>query len=287
MTISTLRFVAITLLLTGTIGSIAAEQGDKEARILSDRWYVSIGGAGDSFDTTAAFGIGGIVGSVIRAEDQLNLESNQANLRFNGIYAFNPKHQIDFTLTDSSRDGLTTIDEEIVIGDPPDGITFQVGADIATQFDSQSLKVFYKYSFVNNGKTQAGIGAGLSLFDYVFEFEGMALVDDGSGDPPVQEFARASEDILAPIPSFLIFIHHAFNPRFIFRITAGFFDIDIGDFSGRLIETRATLEYFVTKRISLGGGVEGSDIEFRDSGDDPWNVAVNTSSVIYYVGLAF
>jgi hypothetical protein len=287
MNTSVVKYVAVLLLLTGAIGTVAAQQQQvQESRILSDKWYLSVGGSATEFTTQGAIGFGSVVGTFIRLEDDLDLESDRQHLRVNGIYAFNPRHQIDFTFGDTARDGVVTIDEEITIGDDGEEIVYQIGADIATEFDSTALKVFYKYSFINNGKTQAGVGLGLSVWDYGLDLEGQALVDDGTGGQ-VEEFRRVSESIVAPIPSFLLFIHHAFTPKLIFRTTAGFFDLDVGDIEGGLLETRLTLDYFFNKTIGLGGGFEGSDIDFTDTGGDPLFINVNQHSVILYLGFAF
>ena len=276
------RFVAAMLLLVCTVGPVVADQQSQESRILSDKWYFSAGTSLTSFSTEASIGFGTVLGSFIRIEDDLNLEDDQTSFRFNGIYAFNPKHSIDFTVTDYSRDGEIEIDEEIVIGEDGDETVFAVGALVATEFDSRNFKVFYKYSFVNTGRSQAGIGAGLSFFDYKFGFEGVASVNDETA-----EFTRVDESIVAPIPSFLMFIHHAIKPKLIFRMTAGFFDLDVDDFKGRLIETRFTLDYFITKRFAVGGGAEGSTIDFKDSGEDPLTIEVSTRGLIFYVAGVF
>lgn len=286
MRVSLIELGSIMLILGATAGPLAAQQQDQESRIITDKWYVSLGTSLTDFTTEAMFGFGSVLGTYVRVEDDLGLDDEERHIRFNGVYAFNRKQAIDFTLGDTSREGAVTIDEEISIGEDGDEIRFQIGADVATRFDASALKVFYKYSFVNTGRTQAGIGAGLSVFDYSLELNGVALVDDGQGGQ-VEELARVSEDVLAPIPSFLLFIHHAFYPKLVFRATAGFFDISVDDFEGGLIETRLTIDYFFNKTIALGAGLEGSDIDFRDRGDDPLSIIVKETSAIFYLGLAF
>ena len=153
---------------------------------------------------------------------------------------------------------------------------------MATEFDSTNLKLFYKYSFVNTGKSQAGIGAGLSLFDYRFGFDGVARLGNGT-----TAFTRVDESILAPIPSALMFINHAITPKLIFRTTAGYFDLEIDDIEGSLLETRLTLDYFIAKWFAVGLGVEGSTIDFKDRGKNPLTVEVENRGLIFYLAGTF
>jgi hypothetical protein len=280
MKVSAMRFAALVLCLIGVAGSTNATE--HESRILTDRWYFSLGTSASSFSTEASIGFGSVVGSFIRLEDDLALEDDSDSFRFNGIFAIKPKHAIDLSFTDFSRDGRIVIDKSFTIGDDGDEVVFEVGADVATSFDSTNVKLFYKYSFVNTGKTQAGIGAGLSLFDYTFRFDGEAT--QGSG---MFQITRVDESILAPIPSFLMFINHAFTPKLILRMHAGYFDLDIDDIEGSLLETRITLDYFIIKWFALGFGAEGSTIDFKDRSEDPLTIEVQNRSWIFYVAGAF
>lgn len=282
---SALVVMAVT---AAAIGSMAADQ-PYDGRIVSDRWYVSLGTSVTDFSTEAQIGLGSTLGTLIRIEDDLGLDDNKSVLRVNGFYNFNEKHSIDVKAARVSRASTSLLDEEFTIADPEDGelVTFLVGAEIDTAFKTDSVKLFYRYSFVNDGRTQAGIGAGLSVFDYRIELEGDAMVDDGSGNPVFVSDERVDESILAPVPSFLLFIDHAIKPPLVLRVQASFLDLDIGDIDGRLIETRFTLNYFFTRHFSLGLGIEGSDIDYRDRGGDPLLISVRESSLIAYVATAF
>ncbi len=282
MRLDRIRFAAAAFLLVGTSGTASSDPPEYEGRILTDTWYVSAGGSLATFGTEVSIGFGTVVGSFIRIEDDLNLDDDQKSFRLNGRYAFNPRHAIDLTVTDFSRDGETMIDEEIVIGEEGDEVVFEIGANVATSLDSRNLKVIYEHSFVNTGRTQAGIGAGLSFFGYKFSLDGIARVNDGEN-----ELTRVDEDIIAPIPSYVMFLHHAITPKLIFRTTGGYFNLRVDDYDGRLFETRFTLDYFITRQFALGGGVEGSDLEFRIHGDDPLTVQADTQSLIFYVARVF
>ncbi len=283
---SSLGFIAAALVLVGLTGPVVAQE-QFDARLVTDKWYISLGTSLTKFNTQAQIGLGSVLGSFIRLEDDLDLDDDQSVVRVNGFYAFNPKHAIDFTFGSASRKSTHTIEEEFTIADPDDGelVTFMIGADVQTEFDADSTKIFYKYAFQNTGRLRAGIGAGLSVFDYRMDFSGDGEVDDGSGSISFKS-TTVSETILAPIPSLMLFIDFALTKRMILRTHAGFFRVDVGDIEGRLIETRFTLDYFFTQHIGIGLGFEGSDIDFKDQ-EEKLFVNVSQSNIVFYLGAVF
>ena len=264
---------------------MAQEQFD--APLVTDKWYISLGTSLTKFNTQAQIGLGSVLGSFIRLEDDLNLDDDQSVFRLNGFYAFNRKHVIDFTFGSTSRKSTSTIEEEFTIADPDDGelVTFMIGAEVRTEFDAHGTKIFYKYAFQNTGRLRAGIGAGLSIFDYHVDFSGDGEIDNGSGSISF-ESTTVSENILAPIPSLMLFIDFGLTKRMILRAHAGFFRVAIDDIDGRLIETRFTLDYFFTQHIGIGLGLEGSDIDFKDQ-EEKLFVSVSQSNVVLYLGAVF
>ena len=284
---STLGLIVVAIVLVGPVDPLMAEK-QFDGRLITDKWYVSLGTSSSSFNTEGQIGLGSVLGTFIRLEDDLELDDNQSVFRINGFYAFNRKHVIDFTFGSVSRQETSTIDKQFTIANPDDGelVTFLIGAQIQTAFQSDSAKIFYKYAFQNTGRLRAGIGAGLSVFDYKLEFTGDGEVDDGSGSIVFKSTA-VSEHLLAPIPSMMLFVDYALTQRLILRTHAGFFRLDLDDIEGRLIETRLTLDYFFAKHFGVGLGLEGSDISYRERDDKPIFVDVSQSSIVLYVGVAF
>ena len=276
--------IAMALFLAGSVGILAEplEGQEYESRILSDRFYGNLGGFIVDLNTTAAVGSGTLLGTIIQLENTLGVEADQGTLQHEGFWRFKRKHAIDWGYLVINRDGKTSIDEEITIGDPP--VTFAVGADIATTFDMSLFKFDYRYSFVNNGKTDAGFVGGLSFFKFDLSLFGEITVD-----PARQTTERGGTDqaILAPVPNLGIYIDFAIKPKVILRTRAQFFDLDFGDFSGRFVDTRFTVDYFFTKHISVGGGFATTDINASKSGDDPWRIDYQYSGILLYFGGAF
>jgi hypothetical protein len=257
----------------------AAQAGDGLPwRIVGDRWYVSAGGFLVDFNTEASVGLAGGLGSLIRVEDDLGVDENKSTFRVDARYRFRPNHTLEFGLFLLDRTGSSAISETIEFQD----LVFDVGAAIASRFETDLYGAAYRYSFINDGRTEAGLLGGLSIYRFRFGVEGQARVGGQTA-----EFEEAADEILAPIPVVGIFVDHAFSPKFVMRSGASFFRISIGDFSGRLVETRLAFDYFFWKKVSVGTGIASSSVDVQTTGDDAFAVSYFQTGLLFNAGIAF
>jgi len=291
MTIRTALALAgvVALAATATFPVLADDETDSRppARILSDRWGIGVGGILADFDTSAVVSAGTVVGGVIRLESDLGLEDDKSTFRIDGFYRFNPRHSLVGSYFGLSRDGSSILDARIEFMDE-DGetVVFDVGADVETEFGTRNFKVTYRYSFVNDGRTEAGFTAGFSTYKFDLKIAGDATVDDGTGGEDIV-FDEASQDILAPVPGIGLFVTYAFRPNLVLRMYAEFVDLQISGYSGRVVDTAVTLDYFVSRHVGIGIGTNVVDIDVSRSGDLPFNVRYKQSSATWYVGFVF
>ena len=90
-----------------------------------------------------------------------------------------------------------------------------------------------------------------------------------------------------PVPAFGMFISYAIKPKLIFKGDAEFFNLETGDFEGRLVDTKFTLDYFFSQHVGVGGGISTTDLRFNDVGDDPFGVNYRYTGLLVYLSLAF
>jgi len=276
-----LTVVAMAIVAMALIPAAEALEGqDHDAQILSNKLYLTIGGYAADFRTDATIGSGSFFGTRISLEDDLEVDDGNSDFRFTGLWRFKRKHAINFEYVAFKRSGFTFIDEEITFGDPPQ--TFAIGADVASTFDTQVINLDYHYSFFNNGKVNTGFAVGLSVFEFDISLAGTVTVDDGGG--PTTEFGETATDILAPIPTIGFFTDYAITPRLIFRMQAGFLDLSVGDYEGRVISTTLVFDWFFTKHVSIGGGFASTDIRVASLGESPWRVEYRYGGFLLYIG---
>ena len=281
--------IAIFLLALVPSSTQAAWNDDQEheSRILSDRWNVWLGGFLPDFKTTIAYGSRGVLGTVIRLEDTLGLEEDLQTGRVGAFYRFRKKRAILFDYVTLRRDATRVLDREITIGDDEDEVTYALGAIIDSKFNNDIFTVTYRHSFINNGKTEAGFTAGLSAFDFDIGLRGTGSVDNGVDPPEVRE-AEAGDTILIPVPAFGMYIIHAFSPKWILRMNAGFLSLDIGDIEGRYLTTSVTVDYIITKHFGLGGGFTRQDVNVSNTGgDNPYLIEYRVGGPTLYFSLVF
>jgi hypothetical protein len=253
-----------------------------ERRVISDKWVLQLGSYLSDFRTDASVGSGGLIGSFIRFEDDLNVDDAKSFGRIDGFYRFNRKHAIGFGYWATNRRGRVEIDEQIEFQD----FVFDVGASVGSEFDTRWVQAGWRYALLRTDKGEAGFAAGLSVYEFNLGLDGVATVDDGV-NPPITEFVEARKDLVAPLPTVGFFLHFAFTPKLVFRTQAGFLDVSVQDYEGRVVDTSLLVDYFFTKNFGLGIGVSGTDIDVRRDVDDPFAVRYRQSGLLARIALAF
>ncbi|MCP3980078.1 MAG: hypothetical protein GY716_12300 [bacterium] len=268
--------LALVVLLSLSPPSRAAS--DAQPRYLDDKFIISIGGFLTDFKTDASVGAGGVFGTSLRLEDELGVDSDQSVFRTDGLYRFNERHSLGFGYWSLNRDGLTEIDETIEF----DGNVYELGAEIATVFDTDWVRVDWRYSLVRSERGEAGFSAGLSIYDFQVGLAGEATLGGGG-----TEFIRAEEELLAPVPTIGLFIHYAIKPKLLLHFEAEYLDLELGDLEGTVTDTSVSIEWYFTEHFGAGIGSSTTDIEVTDAGDDPFSVDYRQSGLNWYLIFAF
>jgi hypothetical protein len=278
-------FIACVLTLSVTAAGMSlAEDGreEKEYRGLNERFRVGIGTLYADFRTDAAIGVGSVLGTLIRVEDDLGLDDDDKTFGIEGRYRFNERHAIGFAGYDLSRTGFSIIDEEIEF----DGNTFAVGAEVATEFDNAVARLDWRYTPIHTNRANAGFVVGLSTYDFRVALEGIATFDDGSGGEQT-EFTRVEEDLLAPIPTLGMIINYGITPSLMFRAKAEWLNLDVGDLEGKVTGTAIGVEWNFHRHVGVGLSATSFQVELRDTGDDPYLLDFEQSGFLIYATGAF
>lgn len=262
-------------------GPVLAAAGS-ENRVISDRWLVWTGSYLPDFKTDAAVGSGMVVGTTIRAEDELGLDDNASMFRGEGMYRFNSRHAIGFGFWTFNRRGDVMIDRRIEF----DGHVFDLGARLESDLDTEWIRADWRYSFFRSERGETGVSLGLSTYGIEMKVAGEATVDDGMGGTFLSG-ERAEQKILAPVPTFGMYVNFAVTPTVIFRAYVNFLDLDGGDYEGRLTESAFLFEWYPSTHVGVGGGLSGSEIDFKNTGDDPYSFEYDLSGFLVYVTFAW
>ena len=166
---------ALTVLpaLIGAFGTPTHAQGanlaeKKPARLMTTKWNVGLGGIAATFNTSAALSAK-IVGTRLRLETDLGLERDDSSPRVEAFYRVSKKGRVGFSVVDFSRSGEGSAEVDFSLGEE---IEVRAGAQVNTTLDTTYAKLDYKYAFVNDGRTEAGVSGGLSYVDLALDITG-------------------------------------------------------------------------------------------------------------------
>jgi hypothetical protein len=256
--------------------------GLEPARVLSDDWHFELGGLWSDFDSTLQVSRGRVLGTSLNLEDDLGLTSDTATWYVNGFWRISGPHSVGFVYTAFNRDGSNKLDEAITVGD----IVYDADARVKSSLDFDFLELYYHWSAINNGKTEAGFSFGLSTYNIKASLSGEGTVNE-DGEPTFRKNATETEDLLAPIPVVGLFINYAFTPNLILMANANFFRIDVNDVSGKVILSQASLDWYFTRNFGVGASIFGDYVQAKVSGGTDWNVSLNQSGFGAHASFVF
>jgi hypothetical protein len=239
----------------------------RPARVLSDTWHFELGGLWASFNSSFQLSRGDVLGAALNLEDDLNLSSDTTTWNVNGFWRFGSASSLGFVYTSFDRDGGNNLDRTITVGDT----VFEADARIETESKLDFLQLYYRWSAINSGKTEAGFSFGLSTYKISASIAGEGTVTEG-GESTFRRRAAEGEDIVAPIPVVGLFLNYAFTPNLILMADANFFRIDVSGVSGNVISSQAKLDYYFTKNFGAGVSIFGNYIRAEVTGDTDWNL---------------
>lgn len=265
--------LAAALTAAGTGTAVADYDSSRDARVIKDKWVMSIGGYLVDFDTTAAVGSGTVIGTVVRLEDQLNLDSNKTFVRGDGFVRFNPRHAIGFGFWSLNRSGQNMLNQDITW----DGIDYPLNAVLDSSFDVSWLRVDWRYSFLRSERGEAGFNAGFSTYDFSASLEGMGSINGGT-----PATFKGEESITLPVPTFGIFVNFAITPNVLFKSWFTWLDLSVGDFDGQVSDVSILFEYYFSEHVGIGGGSARTNIEYKSTGNDPVSIDYKQSGFLGY-----
>jgi hypothetical protein len=192
------------------------------------------------------------LGTVIDAEDDLGLDSSDTVARLDAYYRFNPRHRIDFSIFDLSRDATATIDESIQFGDE----IFDINSTISSEYDLRIYKVAYTYSFLMRDNGYLGVTAGL----YVLSTD-ISLTESNTGQ-------FEADDLTAPLPVIGLRGSYQLTPRLMLRSSAELFTIEFDDVDGSLVDFYVGLDYHFHDNFAVGLGYNNVSLDVDADGSD-------------------
>ena len=173
----------LAMILMGCWLAPAAEAQDETWK--KDRFFVSAGMYRPNMDTRIRVDDAntGISGTLLNLEKDLDLQDRKTQLTVDAHFRFAKRHAIEFEYVQLRRRDETSVGFVINYDDK----VIDISEDILTTFETEVGRLAYRFSFLNNERTELSAALGLHVTDLR---AGLNVVGED------EEF----NDVTAPLP---------------------------------------------------------------------------------------
>lgn len=214
------------------------------AAAANDPWdspfTLQLGAFSAKADTTVRLDseIGGGIGTSVSFEGDLGIADSKTVPQFDFLWRINPRHAIEGSYISLERSGTRTLSGQINWGE----VSFPVSTAVDSSFDTDTLRVAYRWSPINNNGNELALLLGLhyTKMKASITSSGGVLADEASVDYPLPTIgARASARI-------------ADN----WRVTGfgQFLKLKIDEYDGELVNLGVALEWAFSRSAFAGLG---------------------------------
>ena len=229
-----------------------SDESSVTSSLFDSKYTLAVGGFFPRVDS--AFTLSGPRGggTEIDAEDDLGLDSGTTSGWASFKWRFKPRHQLQVEWFQLNRKGSRTAGRSLTINDT----TIGVGASLESKIDLNLGRVTYGYSIIRKSKFDLSllVGAHVATAKATVTAAGNVSVNG----VPLAGGSRteSSSTYTFPLPHLGGSMSYEFSPRLAGNLTVLAFALDLGDYSGSLLEVNAIMAYQLSKHFGLGGGLK-------------------------------
>lgn len=183
----------------------------------------------------------------------LGVDDTETNFYFGARWRFTERWRLTFNYFGLDIDSSVRKDfDELDFGD----IQASGFLGVDTTFKTDFYVAQVGYSLLKNERAELGIGAGFHVVNFDTKLKVSGGINNASGS--VQS---DSVDLTAPLPNILGYGAYAITPKLSLEGGVGWFGLDYGDYSGKLVTLAANLEYRLTDHFGVGVGYNYVDMD--------------------------
>jgi hypothetical protein len=217
---------------------------------LNPRFYAGVGLFFPEVTTSLRVDSESGIGTDLSLEDDFKFDNRVTVFEVQAMVRGKRRSQFLLGFTRIYRNNEFLIDESFQFQDT----VFEVGARADLQFDMDYYAFTWRYFIFEENRWNAGFSLGLRLAYFA------AGIDATFNE---RAYARKS-DVYAPAP--MIGIHGAgyLTDRLLARYNLDFCQVSISGIDINVLETRASLEYFIHRNIGIGGAYSTHNYTVRE-----------------------
>lgn len=267
------------MLATYFASSVAAQESDSSKKFhpfLTDTFHIGLGVYGADKKVELDVGGGPGIEEKIDSSDSQSTGLLDFRWRFTENWSFWGQY---WSLNSEASKVLNSNIEW-------NGYTYPAGGTgIRAGVDTSIARLFFGRSFFKKPNSEFGIGAGIHLLKIDAFIEGRATWTDPGGT--MQDSFR-HEDVATtlPLPNLGAWYAYSWSPKWIVTARLDWFDIEIGKYSGRLLNSEVAVNYQFAKYAGIGLGVNGFSIK-ADVTESGWTGGFESTQLGPRLALSF
>jgi len=213
------------------------------AQRMNDNWVFQVGAYFPRVNSELQ--VNGPIGDGTEIDFERDLGFDQRSTLVSGFAEWRPGDDWVFNVEyyALNRSSTKSLDREIIVGET----TYPVSATVTSGFDSDIFRFTIGNRLIQREKWEIGAAIGLHGTDFSTFIEGEAAVGEQSG-----QFQSEARSVFAPLPTVGLFLNAAPAARVNVAARFDWLSLSIDDYSGRLINTQASVAYSVQKNFDVG-----------------------------------
>jgi hypothetical protein len=214
--------------------SYTSREGDS----INPRYYVWAGLYYPNMNSTLRVDTKLGLGTEIGLEDDLNLSEDLGVFRLDGMIRLTENSQLSLVYTSIHRDRGLVLEKDIKFAD----MIFEANLAVDYNFDVDFIGATYRYNFFNEKNWNAGLSGGAR-----------GVIVNTSINGRLNDINKRREASYTA-PAILLGVHGSayLTPRLLARYSLEFFYLKIDDIKINIVESNASVHYFIFKNVGLG-----------------------------------
>jgi len=250
------RLGVVTMIVAGWLASGTVSAADDEeggaTSLFDSKYTLALGGFFPRTRSSFSLGSSRGSGANISLEDDLGLEESSSSAWASFNWRFRPRHTLHIEWFQLNREGTNVAERSFSVGQTVVG----VGASLYSDMKFELGRVTYGYSIVRDENLDLSLLVGTHIATVKAEIIASGNITV-NGVPVFDESHPESTSTRTfPLPHIGGAANMKFTPKLSGNLTFLAFALDLGDYSGSLIEMNAALAYQITRHFGIGGGLK-------------------------------
>jgi len=250
---------------------------------LSDqRFWLSLGAFLPNFDSTATLDseTAGIPGATIDTEDDLGLDDDNTNFRFDFVWHIAPRHALAARYFEFRRNASKVINADIQYGD----VLFSANTTVDAESKIAFYGLAYHYSFTLRDGVDVFLIAGFDTLDVAASLAGSGTLISGGGTLGAFSGER-SGGLTAPVPVVGVGLSVELTHRLFLHEEFELFGVKVQGINGSLSYNRVSLDWHPFRHVGFGLGYDRMRLQAaeNDGQDTDFDFDYELNGARFYV----